>query len=86
MKKIFTLFTALLISNFLLAQIPTAGLMAYWNFDNNLIDTSANTHNLTNSNSTTVYAPGIKGGAVNLNNPAYLYSNDNFIPTSAFTL
>lgn len=85
MKKIFTLFTALLISNFLLAQIPTMGLMAYWNFDNNLIDTSANTHNLT-ALGTASYAPGIKGNAVKVGGATgYLHNSDNFIPTSSFT-
>ena len=52
--------------------------MAYWNFDQNLIDTSSNTHNLTSNaaGGAVNYIAGIKGSAVS--SGAGFYSNDYF--------
>jgi Secretion system C-terminal sorting domain/Concanavalin A-like lectin/glucanases superfamily len=68
------------------SQIPTAGLMAYWNFDNNLIDTSASNHNLTSEavGGLVNYVPGIKGKAAG--SGGGFYSDDYFLPSASFSI
>lgn len=67
MKKIFTLFYCWSLCVAIWSQIPTSGLVAWYPFNNNLLDSTSNNQDLVavNNNGGLNYVPGQNGSALN---------------------